>query len=204
MDINTLLLFFGGQTAVLIALSAFLGKVWINRINSRDIFNSNQMLAELRADLQKGLSRLSERNESVVHTHKHLIELEYAHYQKIWEALTRISPLFDSVEKKLLSNVDVSFTAAELHEARISLGNILNSAYPFINKSIYEVAYIALDFSTKASACLWINDKKLKHTNGLNECLNIFKAHANEFNTYIKYTAEGIQVRTSAMTEYSE
>ena len=192
MDIDTLLLFFGGQTVVLFALIAFLGKVWINRINSREIAKSNQLLAELRSELQKKLSRLSEQNESVVHTHKHLIELEYSHYQKIWGALSRISPLFDSVEKKFLSNEEILITANELHEARTALGYTLNSAYPFINKSIYDVAYFALDFSIKASACLWTSEETVKSANEL-----------HEFQTYTNQTAKGIQVRTSAMVEFS-
>jgi hypothetical protein len=204
LSIDTLLLFFGGQTVALIALIAFLGKVWINRINSRETAKSSQLLAELRAELQNSLSRLLERNESVVHTHKHLIELEYGHYQKIWEALTRISPLFDSVEKKLLSSEEVLITADELHEAYTSLGYTLTSAYPFINKSIYDAAYLALDFSMKASSCLWASEKKIKPESELHNCLSEFKSYAHEFQTYIKYTAKGIQVRTSAMVEFSD
>ncbi|MBB1397793.1 hypothetical protein H5187_20655 [Pseudoalteromonas sp. SG44-1] len=204
MNIDTLLLFFGGQTVVLIALIAFLGKVWVNRINSRETVKSNQLLAKLRAELQNNLSRLSERNESVVHTHKHLIELEYGHYQKIWEALTRISPLFESVEKKLLSSEEILITANELHEARTSLGYTLTSAYPFINKSIYDAAFLALELSTKASGCLWENEKKIKPESALHESLNEFKSYAHEFQTYIKHTAKGIKVRTSAMVEFSD
>ncbi len=203
MDIYTLLQLFGGQTVALVALFAFLGKVSINRINAREIAKSNQFVAVFRADLQESLSRLSERNESVVHTHKHLIELEYGHYQKIWEALTRVSPLFDSLEKKILSSDEALITATELHEARVALGYTLNSAYPFINKSIYDVAYLALDFSTKASGCLWANEKTVKTANELHECLSEFKSYAHEFKTYTKHTAEGIQVRTSAMVEFS-
>jgi len=125
--------------------------------------------------------------------HKYLIELEYDHYQKIWGTLTRVSPLFDSFEKKLLSGDYFQVTTNELHEARINLADVLNAAYPFINKSIYDVAYFALDRSTKAASCLWENDITINSQNELHKILSYFNTHSSGFQSYTKLTADGIK-----------
>ncbi|HAS6208304.1 TPA: hypothetical protein I7245_21155 [Vibrio vulnificus] len=204
MDIESLILVLGGQTVVLGALFAFLGKIAINRINNKEISKANQSLAKLQSDLQKHSTRLSERNESVVHTNKYLIEVEYNYYQKIWAALIRVSPLFDSIEQKILRNEDISAAASELHEARVELGDLLNSAYPFINKKIYNVAYLALDNSTKASACLWVSDSQLKEQQVILEELNLFKSYSNEFHAHNKSTGDCIHIRTKAMVTFHD
>jgi hypothetical protein len=202
LNIDTLLLIFGGQTAVLGALFVYLGKIWINRIKSNEISESNRLLAKFQSELKKNLSRLSERNESVVHTHKYLVEVEYDHYQKIWDALTRVSPLFDSVERKLTNEEDISVTATELHEARVGLAYALSSAYPFINKAIYDMAYLALDYSTKASACLWSLDTTIKPQSEIVEELSEFKLYAEKFYAYNRNTGDGIHTRTAAMVAF--
>ncbi|MBB1320588.1 hypothetical protein [Shewanella sp. SR43-8] len=204
MNIDTLLLIFGGQTVVLGALFAYLGTIWINRIKTNEVSQSNRLLAKLQSELKKNLSRLSDRNESVVHTHKYLVEVEYNHYQKIWDALTRVSPLFDSVEKNLTNEDDISVTATELHEARVALGNTLSSAYPFINKAIYDMAYLALAYSTKASACLWSSDTTIKPQNEIVEELSQFKLYAEKFYAYNRNTGDGIHTRTAAMVSFHD
>ena len=83
LNIDTILWILGGQTVVLGALFSFLGKVCINRINNNEINKANRSLAELQSEIQATQARISERNESVVHTHKYLVEVEYDHYQKI-------------------------------------------------------------------------------------------------------------------------
>jgi len=202
LNIETVLWILGGQTVVLGGLFSFLGKVWINRINNNEISKANIALAELQSEIQATQARLNERNESVIHTHKYLVEVEYDHYQKIWAALTRVSPLFDSVERKIEQDESIVVTATELHEARVALGDILNASYPFINKSIYDMAYLALDYSTKASSLLWANDSTMKSNKEITKMINRFKESASQFHLYNRKTGEGIHIRTMSMVEF--
>ncbi len=99
----------GGATVVLAALSAFLGRVWINRIANREAQLRDERLAELKAsfDIQNAelKARLDASVQRTVLVDKIQFEHEYTIYKQAWESLfalhkstLQLRPMMDSID----------------------------------------------------------------------------------------------------------
>jgi len=81
----------GGSAVLLAALSAFLGKIWINRIANKESQQREQRIAEVRSKLEQQNSELNARLDASIQrsvfVDKLQFEHEYSVYKQAWEAL---------------------------------------------------------------------------------------------------------------------
>jgi hypothetical protein len=99
----------GGAIVLLGALSAFLGRVWINRIANREAQVRDEKLAEVRASFERHNTELKARLDAAVQRTVFVDKLQFEHeyeiYKQAWgclfslqQATLQLRPTFDMVD----------------------------------------------------------------------------------------------------------
>lgn len=211
VSIELLLSIFGGYTVVLAALCTFLGKVWINRIQTEEKSKSQESLAKLKAELEKKITVLSARNESVVHVSKIQFEKEYAHYEEVWRRL----PLLSQQIEMLLNASDKPRSFLDMYN---SLGKMKDeqersvaNAHPFISLDVYNELMKSTESFCTYENCIFehlmflknITEKQATFNSEDFIRINDFKSKIKEFkvthHNVVCVISRAIQKRNSSM-----
>lgn len=78
---------FGGALAVVVGLSAWLGKVWANRILQSEINNHNIELEKLRGDMKKEIDRSKNQLDILKESSVRYSEFQFRLYNELWGEL---------------------------------------------------------------------------------------------------------------------
>ena len=140
----------GGAAVIVAALSAFLGKVWIDRIASREAERRDAKLAELRAQFERKGNELKAQLDVAVQRTVHVDKLQFEHeyeiYRKAWERLFALRQA--TMRRPMMDHVDPDETKEEKMRKRIGEFRVPHNAFLEVvemNKPFYpEKVYTAL------------------------------------------------------------
>lgn len=130
----------GGQSVILLGLSAWLGKVWANRISRKEQLKIQIEIAEVKSAIESKLAALNSENESKVHVSKIQYEREFTNYARIWDLVSPISHQFQILFGQKQSYEFYKEEFFKLGTMKSELGKEISAMYPFIDESIYEYA----------------------------------------------------------------
>lgn len=80
----------GGASALLLALSGWLGKIFAKHIANKEVAEYNKQLEKLKGQLNVELSKLSRANDIISKINIYQFEKEYERYSEIWDNLFEI------------------------------------------------------------------------------------------------------------------
>lgn len=146
---SELLKVLGGAAFVLAALSAFLGKVWINRIANREAQVREERIAEVRASFEQQndsiRAQLNVAVERTVFVDKLQFEHEYAIYKQAWECLyalrqatLRMRPIMDYVDPKEPKEDRMLSRMNAFVEPFNAYRDLIEKSKPFYAEEVYK------------------------------------------------------------------
>lgn len=141
----------GGAAVIIAALLAFLGKVWIDRIASREAERRDAKLAELRAQFEQRGNELKAQLDIAVQRTVHVDKLQFEHeyeiYRNAWERLFALRQATMSL-RPMMDQVHLNETKEERMRQRIGEFRVQHNLFLEIvemNKPFYpEKVYTAL------------------------------------------------------------
>ena len=139
----------GGVSVLVAALSAFLGKIWIERIANRERQRSDEKLARLQSQLDKQgdelRAKLDVGVQRTVLVDKVQFEHEYEIYRQAWErmvalrsAVLRVRPMLDQVDPKESKEERVARRIGECREPYNAFLEIIEKSKPFFPAQVYS------------------------------------------------------------------
>lgn len=138
----------GGIVVVLGALSAFLGRVWINRIANLETQAREEKLAELRSVFEKQNAELKAKLDvglqRTVFIDKLQFEHEYTIYKQAWESLVvlrqatlRLRPTFDSTDPNESKEERMKRRKGAFVEPFNACRDAIEKSKPFYSENVY-------------------------------------------------------------------
>ncbi|MHB1395064.1 MAG: hypothetical protein ACYCYE_18830 [Clostridia bacterium] len=90
----------GGAGAVVVGMSAWLGKVWADRILQNEINKHNIAIAELTANLQKEIDRSKTQLDIIKESSVRYSEFQFKLYNELWGELYNLKVISDALWEK--------------------------------------------------------------------------------------------------------
>lgn len=139
----------GGIVVILGALSAFLGRVWINHIANRETQAREEKLAEFRAMFEKQNAELKAKLDvglqRTVFVDKLQFEHEYTIYKQAWELLDalrqatlRLRPRIDSVDPNESKEELMKRRIGAFVEPFNAYRDVIEKSKPFYSENVYS------------------------------------------------------------------
>ena len=176
--IQEMLLPLGGASAIIIGLSAWLGKVWSTRI-----LQSEQ--AQLKHELEMKIAELNAVNESKVHVSKIQFEKEFKSYAKLWDLVTPIVRELQTLSQNKQSYELFKPHFFNLGKLKTDFGNLNASLFPFTDEKVNKASFaITQDLHEKwhliDSHLKYLDEKAHKELSDDTDCLVIEKAFCDQ------------------------
>lgn len=138
----------GGATLIIAALSAFISKIWIDRITKAEGLKRDRELLELRMELERASAELKSARDIASQRHvlvdKVQFEHEYSIYRDAWSKLYALRQttlrLRSIVQQRPLSELspeDVQVKVLEFMEPYRAFQNVVAINRPFYPQSVY-------------------------------------------------------------------
>ena len=136
---------FGGVAAVLIGLTAFIGKIWIDKTILSYKEASDKKIHKLQSELQATSQKLQTELDKSLHTHKIQFEKEFVIYTEVWEQLVLVKKKVLAL-RPALDMVSPNETPEDKNKRRLQeLSEVYNPFYelvekyrPFYPQDVYE------------------------------------------------------------------
>ena len=139
----------GGASVVLCGLSAFVGRIWINRIANNERSEREAEIATLRANLERTnedvIARLDAALQRTIHVDKLQFEHEYEVYRGVWktlfslrEATMKLRPALDSVPTEESEEERVQRRIDEFRGPYNSFVEAVEENRPFYDDGVYS------------------------------------------------------------------
>jgi hypothetical protein len=129
----------GGATVVLAALSAFLGKVWAERIARREGEARDRRIGDLKAQIDQQAAELKAKLDASVQRTVHVSKLQFEHeyqiYRSAWEILFALRQATLSL-RPIMDHIDPKETKEDrMNKRRLAFASPYNSFLDIIEKS---------------------------------------------------------------------
>lgn len=146
----------GGAAVILAALSAFLGRIWINRIAGREAHARDERLTSLRAEFENQnaalRSALDARLQRTVLVDRVQFEHEYTIYKEVWaclyslrQATLRLRPVMDYVDPNESKEDRIRNRIRAFAEPFHAYRDTIEKSKPFYSEHVYTALSSVLD-----------------------------------------------------------
>jgi hypothetical protein len=144
-----LVAFFGVLQVILAALIAFLGKIWLSRIQAREAAKSNERLEGLKNDLAATTKKLEAVLEQSIYMHKVHFDTEFKIYSELWPKLRAVKEASLKLSDDLSKDVSFEERLQALDLAVKELSDGVENQRPFFAANIASELFDLLDLTRK-------------------------------------------------------
>ncbi|WP_148045461.1 hypothetical protein [Salinisphaera orenii] len=136
---------FGGGSVVLVGLSVFVGKIWLQRIVASETAQRNKQFAKLEQELESNNLRLKSLLDHKVHIYKAQFDKEFRIYEIVWDALVdlraatlRLRPTIDCIDPNETEDERKKKRLADFSKPFTDYRDVVEKNRPFYSPEVYE------------------------------------------------------------------